>query len=108
MLLGDPAQMVSSLICSRSTAGLPKTIAPSLPLPMGSAWFQFSDGASYHSFKSFCCCATTLNPIVNSSNRHIEIIDLLIGMGFMGLSEKAVQLIDFFQSVLRQFFTFCT
>src|SRR4051812_2605297 len=51
---GPPAQMVSSLSCSRSVLTLPNTMAPRRPLPSGSARSQSVPAlASYHSARSF-------------------------------------------------------
>ena len=49
LLLGRPAQMVSSLSCSRSADGTPKIMAPNRLLPMGSASVHVVAGLSYHS-----------------------------------------------------------
>src|SRR5690606_17217032 len=50
---GPPCQSESSLSCSRSSAGWPKTIAPMRPLPIGSASDQLEAGFLYHSFTAF-------------------------------------------------------
>ena len=48
LLLGRPAQIVSSLSCRRSAAGVPYTIAPSRLLPIGRASVHIVAGLSYH------------------------------------------------------------
>src|SRR6185437_8568835 len=49
---GPPVQSVSSLSCRRSRGTPPKTIAPSRPLPIGSASVHSRAAASYQSFRS--------------------------------------------------------
>ena len=54
-----PAQTESSLSCSRSSRTPPKTIAPSRPLPMGSASFQRAAGVRYRQQDCACGAAGT-------------------------------------------------
>jgi hypothetical protein len=49
VVYGPPVQYVSSLIWMRSSSVFPNTIAPSRPLPTGSAFSHFCAGWAYQS-----------------------------------------------------------
>ena len=77
LLLGCPAQIVSSFSCNLSENTLPYTIAPSLPFPIGNASFQYCAGRSYHNI-----CGADITDSDGSTNKAM-IIAIFLYVIFM-------------------------